>query len=144
MDDFDSLISCDADCAVQLGGEQYFWDVDNNGVRNAELRFYSQDYLDSLVRGTGCTWLDGTTRSIDKRPTAQLYSTLFTTLLSPSEPNNWIAIASQTHIFYLSGPLYNSLETIAHLFLVPFSLALNNVQLGTHSILPTTDSNCIC
>lgn len=60
MDDFDSLISCDADGAVQLGGEQYFWDVDNNGVRNAELRFYSQDYLDSLVSGTGCTWLDVT------------------------------------------------------------------------------------
>ena len=40
VDEFEDLISCDE-------GEQYFWDVDNNGVRNAELRFYSQDYLNS-------------------------------------------------------------------------------------------------
>lgn len=45
-------------CVDDAGGiaEQYFWDVDNDGVRNAELRFYDQDDLDELVEGTGCTW----------------------------------------------------------------------------------------
>ena len=57
---FDSggvLIKCPGDA---VDDEQYFWDVTNDGVRNAELRFYDQDDLDGLYDGTGCTWEDVT------------------------------------------------------------------------------------
>lgn len=47
-----SIQKCDGDNDLE---EQFFWDVDNNGVRNAELRFYSQAELDALVEGE-CTW----------------------------------------------------------------------------------------
>ena len=55
FDGDDNLIPCDDN---DTGGinEQYFWDVNNDGVRNAELRFYEQTFLDSLFEGTECTW----------------------------------------------------------------------------------------
>jgi hypothetical protein len=53
-EDGTTLIKCDGD----EGGidEQYYWDVDNDGVRNAELRFYDQADLDDLYDEAGCTW----------------------------------------------------------------------------------------
>lgn len=59
-DDSTQILACNDPKAVETE-EQYFWDVDNDGVRNAEFRFYDQGELDSLYFETGCTW-DAITR----------------------------------------------------------------------------------